>query len=1612
MNHNNNMLQLCRLCLVKDEVNIPIFEEQGDIRQIFLKISSCLPVKVSRDDQLPKKICDGCSYKLDMLYEFWNTSANAEKQLLTWLGEAGMTSQMTDGTISAVAQQIKPADAFVKQETIDPPDILKDDDDEDEEDKDYMKQEESSNNVEEPPPKRARRTAAVKAAIALDQNSDDDDDSGEPMTKVEDDTDDSDNDDGPPFVDVPSTSADDQPGPSGVGKDGVEAPSVSIHSSDEEIEDEKGKKDNVQCVMINKKLYAVETNVAMFSDNENDDAEETQETEVMDDESIPPVTITDSCSTSSTISNSEVIETEVFLDGEDDAATDNNMESETGVEAENETIEEADTVVENNIKRESDLTTENDAIEEIEIVENEIRETDVFLNGEDDPVAETDAAADNDTDSETDVTAEIEAIEEADTAVENNIEREGDLTTENDAIEEIETVEHDIRETEVFLNDEDDPLAETDAAADSDMVSETGVQAEIEAIEEADVAVENNIKREGDLTTENDAIEEIETVEHDIRETEVFLNDEDDPLAETDAAADSDMVSETDVQAEIEAIEEADAVVENNIKRETDLTIENDAIEEIETVENEIRETEVFLSDEDDPLAETDAAADSDMVSETGVQVEIEAIEEADAVVENNIKRETDLTIENDAIEEIKNVENEIRETGVFLSDESDAVVETDTAPDDTESEIDVKVEVGATAEDDPLEDNVIEREIISNNSEIEAIAEDDPLQDGHIEKEIISNNSEIEVTAEVDPLENNNIEKEIISNNSEIEAIAEDYPLQDNDIEKEIDLFAKSDAIEETERSVSPIDTAAETNAAMEPDQNEGAATEAADNNKDRDIIRLEDLDGPLENNNVEKEVMSNNSEIEAITEDNPLQHNHIEMEFDVIAETDKIEETERSVSPTYTAAEINAAMETGQIEGAATEAADNNEDTDIICLEDLDDPLENDNIEKEAISNNSEIEAITEDNPLQHNHIEMEIDVIAESDAIEETERSVSPTYTAVEINAAMETDQIEGAATEAADNNEDTDIICLDDSENSEKSEEEEDNDSRLAANNDEDVDNSDDRFVEEVPVFVNQDPEEDPLCDPLVNENPMPENDIITIEDDASDQIMRKSKNDNARTLEKHTRSPEIRNNVKETLPKDYNGGQNKSVVKDSFYEQYSEFVKSMPVSNWPSTHSQKFNRKIRTPRAPKIQRPKPLPPTSPTPQPKKRKPLPPAPSTSEPVYIVPQESNAVNINGDIYVQKPLPQEPPTTDHVYMVPKDSTAVNINGEIYLLVPDTEDNNQIGPNSTHLSSPNITLHHSNPILQSHQINLQNFPSHSIPSDVGRGQPPINFPMHLPLIDIASPNYFSHHTLSPEVARRHSSSHLSHHSVPSDNVRGPPPPYGLPHPEQSVLASRQPPSVPDLVPVTRHNRGYVSADVVPEQYSSLDRLGDYVSNSSISADGYINYKKASTVPINANKRRKKTVVTVVARKNIKGTLDMAELVKYYQKEGTDKSKAKGKRGRMANVPPLGYYHKGVIDKVKTKAKRGMMANITPLEENVQPSTTLEPKLPVITSVMSLQPSADDTDEIVVLPDKSNRPPGSKDDIETALPSYYIDRSRDIDKNRDIDSKRGIIDLS
>ncbi|XP_066254705.1 GDNF-inducible zinc finger protein 1-like isoform X17 [Euwallacea similis] len=212
MDNPGEILRLCRLCLVKDQVNIPIFEEQGDIRQTFLKIRSCLPVKVSRDDKLPKKICGGCSNKLDLFYEFWSSTANSEKTLQSWLGQEEEDDKMQEIT--------KPVEALVKEES----EAL-----EDGHAHDQSFDEATKDEAEAPPAKRARRTAAVKAQINISHDSDEDEDvdGAEPITKIEDESDDSDGEEkDPSYTEVPGTSADDQAGPSGLGKDGVEAPNT------------------------------------------------------------------------------------------------------------------------------------------------------------------------------------------------------------------------------------------------------------------------------------------------------------------------------------------------------------------------------------------------------------------------------------------------------------------------------------------------------------------------------------------------------------------------------------------------------------------------------------------------------------------------------------------------------------------------------------------------------------------------------------------------------------------------------------------------------------------------------------------------------------------------------------------------------------------------------------------------------------------------------------------------------------------------------------------------------------------------------------------------------------------------------------------------------------------------------------------------------------------------------------------------------------------------------------------------------------------------------------------------------------------------------------------
>ncbi|CAH1123032.1 unnamed protein product [Ceutorhynchus assimilis] len=231
----SEMSRMCRLCLLRDnkKVKIPIFDDR-DIK-LFVKISALLPVKISREDQLPKKICDGCLIKLDALYEFRKISEDSEKTLLTWLAQVGIKDD--DPTISLSAEPAaEPVETSIKEEIEE--DIialdLAQDPSNDEEAEDEPD--------EEPPAKRPRRSAAIKAQMSTTPESDDDDNGDEPdtvdvasITKEEDENGESDykednvkleyeSDQSNEALSVPGTSTYDQPGPSGLGKSEAEEP--------------------------------------------------------------------------------------------------------------------------------------------------------------------------------------------------------------------------------------------------------------------------------------------------------------------------------------------------------------------------------------------------------------------------------------------------------------------------------------------------------------------------------------------------------------------------------------------------------------------------------------------------------------------------------------------------------------------------------------------------------------------------------------------------------------------------------------------------------------------------------------------------------------------------------------------------------------------------------------------------------------------------------------------------------------------------------------------------------------------------------------------------------------------------------------------------------------------------------------------------------------------------------------------------------------------------------------------------------------------------------------------------------------------------------------------
>ncbi|CAG9763474.1 unnamed protein product [Ceutorhynchus assimilis] len=150
---------LCRLCTDNKQVNVPIFEDHSD-KKVFLKINACLPVKISKEDQLPKKICDICWNRLDLFYKFQNTSSDAEKTLSSWLAQASQKDDYLTNDALAIAN---PIGNIIKEEIEERPDL------------DLAQHSSIDEEAEEPPAKRPRRSAAAKALINIAPESDEED---------------------------------------------------------------------------------------------------------------------------------------------------------------------------------------------------------------------------------------------------------------------------------------------------------------------------------------------------------------------------------------------------------------------------------------------------------------------------------------------------------------------------------------------------------------------------------------------------------------------------------------------------------------------------------------------------------------------------------------------------------------------------------------------------------------------------------------------------------------------------------------------------------------------------------------------------------------------------------------------------------------------------------------------------------------------------------------------------------------------------------------------------------------------------------------------------------------------------------------------------------------------------------------------------------------------------------------------------------------------------------------------------------------------------------------------------------------------------------------------
>lgn len=66
-------IDLCRFCSIKFGPRLNLFDKEAEQRQLLFKIRTILPVSISKEDFLPKKVCERCVNKIEQFFE-WRTS--------------------------------------------------------------------------------------------------------------------------------------------------------------------------------------------------------------------------------------------------------------------------------------------------------------------------------------------------------------------------------------------------------------------------------------------------------------------------------------------------------------------------------------------------------------------------------------------------------------------------------------------------------------------------------------------------------------------------------------------------------------------------------------------------------------------------------------------------------------------------------------------------------------------------------------------------------------------------------------------------------------------------------------------------------------------------------------------------------------------------------------------------------------------------------------------------------------------------------------------------------------------------------------------------------------------------------------------------------------------------------------------------------------------------------------------------------------------------------------------------------------------------------------------------------------------------------------------------